>query len=180
MRRIAFAFTIALAGVGCGPREEPTAPGPPATIVLRSGDFGEGQVIPVVHTCDGADRSPGLHWDLVPPGTQSFVLIVDDPDAAGGTFTHWVHFDIPGSARQLPSGVAPGEVGTAGANGFGRAGYGGPCPPPTDRKHRYVFTLYALDLPALGLPPGAGRADVERVMQGHVLAVGRLTGLFER
>jgi Raf kinase inhibitor-like YbhB/YbcL family protein len=182
MRRIAFAFAFGFLGLaGCSPKEEAAAnSGIPATISLRSAAFTNNGVMPVEHSCDGADRSPPLQWDSVPGGTQSFVLLVDDLDAPGGAFTHWLLFDIPASVTQLPAGAPPGEVGVAAANGFGRAGYGGPCPPSTDRKHRYVFTVFALDVPRLGLAPGATRAQVEAAMQGHTLALGRLTGLFER
>lgn len=108
---------------------------------LRSEDFEEGGAIPPEFTCDGEGVSPRLSWEDVPPGTGSFALSVTDPDAPGGTFIHWLVYNIPGGVRRLDRGRLP-----AGAveveNDFGRARYGGPCPP--SGTHRYFFTLYAL------------------------------------
>src|SRR5438093_9758562 len=120
------------------------------TFTLTSPSFAEGEAIPVKHTCDGENKAPALRWEGA-PAAKSFVLIVDDPDAPGGTFTHWVLFDIPGAQRELPEGPA-GVPGVGGANDFGKNGYGGPCP-PRGAPHRYYFTLSALDVPMLNLPP---------------------------
>lgn len=147
---------------------------------LTSPSFAEGEAIPVKHTCDGANEAPQLQWQGAPEA-QSFVLIVDDPDAPGGLFTHWVLFDIPGSQRELPEGMSNvGAIGTPGTNDFTRTGYGGPCPPRGNGAHRYVFTLSALDIPTLQLPPEASRRDVEEMIKGHIVGQARLTGRYER
>jgi Raf kinase inhibitor-like YbhB/YbcL family protein len=139
--------------------------------------------IPPRCTCDGRDASPALRWSDVPDDdVKSFVLIVDDPDAPGGTFTHWVLYDLPPQARALPEGVPPRESmeggGVQGLNDFGRIGYGGPCP-PAGPAHRYRFTLFALDT-RLGLPPRKRAAEVQRAMRNHVLAEAQLVGRFQR
>ena len=151
-------------------------------LIVSSSAFQEGGVIPTEYTCEGQDVSPPLAWDEPPAGTQSLVLIVDDPDAPVGVFTHWVLFNIPSNSRdlpealptqaQLPSGAQQGK------NDFGRLGYGGPCPPP-GRPHRYRFTVYALDQP-LELTAGALKKQVLDAMQGHILAQGQLTGTYQR
>ncbi len=149
---------------------------------LRSDAFEDGGDIPVRYTCLGEDVSPGLNWSDVPAGTQSFVLIVDDPDAPFGTWVHWVAYDIPKDAAGLKEDVPKKfmlDNGTRqGFNSFRRIGYGGPCPPP-GRPHRYVFRLYALDT-VLRLGPGAGKGALTRAMRGHVLNEARLTGRFGR
>jgi len=147
---------------------------------LSSSNFAEGETIPVKHTCDGADRSPPLRWEDSPQA-QSFVLIVDDPDAPGGAFTHWVLYDIPGTQRALPEGLAPvSALGTSATNDFARMGYSGPCPPRGGGAHRYVFTLAALDTATLTLAPGASRRDVEDAMRGHVVGQAQLVGRYTR
>jgi len=145
---------------------------------LKSSAFDRDSTIPVKYTCQGDDVSPELAWGEPPEGTRSFALIVDDPDAPGGTFTHWVLADIPGDARKLDEGDS--GAGVAGRNDFGNAGYGGPCPPPGHGKHRYYFKLYALDQESLDVKRGAARADVERALDGHILGEAQLMGTFER
>ncbi|MCX2727915.1 YbhB/YbcL family Raf kinase inhibitor-like protein [Thermomicrobium sp. 4228-Ro] len=141
-----------------------------------------GGTIPAEYTCDGADGSPPLSWSDPPVGTTAFVLVVEDPDAPGGIFTHWLLYDLPAATRSLPPAVPPDGTLNSGArqgrNDFGTLGYRGPCPPP-GRPHRYVFRLYALDRPT-GLPPGAWRNDVLRALEGHVLAIGELVGTYSR
>jgi Raf kinase inhibitor-like YbhB/YbcL family protein len=134
---------------------------------LTSAAFADGGTIPVQYTCDGAGHSPPLAWNRAPEETRGFALIVHDPDAPKGDFTHWLLFDIPG----MTSGIAEGAEaeGIPGTNDFGKVGYGGPCPPPGDGPHRYLFTLYALNKNTLGLGRGANRADVEAALTGHVL-----------
>jgi Raf kinase inhibitor-like YbhB/YbcL family protein len=144
---------------------------------LFSNAFPEGGSIPPLHTCKGADVSPSLEWSGEPSGTRSFVLIVDDPDAPAGTWDHWLLYDIPAKAHTLPQGAH--SPGIAGTNSFGKAHYGGPCPPPGP-PHRYYFKLYALDKDSLGLPAGASRAEVERAIKGHVLAQAQYMGRFGR
>jgi Raf kinase inhibitor-like YbhB/YbcL family protein len=142
--------------------------------ILRSSAFGDGHEIPEGFTCDGANVAPPLAWSDPPEATRSFALIVDDPDAPGGTFTHWLVVDIPATAREL--GARP--LGRALGNDFGRPEYGGPCPPP-GRAHRYVFTLFAVDVAALSLA-GESRESLERALTGHTLATARLTGRYQR
>lgn len=142
---------------------------------LTSRDFGHNQFIPLAHTCDGRDEPPVLEWTRAPTGTRSLVLIVDDPDARGGDFTHWVQFDIPGAE----SGAVEG-AGISGRNDFHGQGWRGPCPPPNAGVHRYVFTLYALDRDRLGLEAGATREEVEEALRDHILDTATLVGRFER
>lgn len=144
--------------------------------------FPEGGMIPKKYTCDGADLSPALKWADPREGTKSFALIVDDPDAPVGTWTHWLAWNIPGSSTGIPEGVAKSETladGTRqGKNDFKRFGYGGPCPPP-GQPHRYFFKLYALGT-KLSLDAAATRNDLERAMKSHVLAEAQLMGKYGR
>lgn len=148
---------------------------------LISPVFNDQDLIPAEYTCDGDDRSPPLRWDDAPAGTQSFVLICDDPDAPGQTFVHWVVFNLPAEQQSLPAGVPTDrtlpEGGLQGKNDFGSIGYGGPCPPRG--THRYFFKLYALDR-TLALSPGATKAQVEAAIQGHILATAELVGRYQR
>jgi Raf kinase inhibitor-like YbhB/YbcL family protein len=140
--------------------------------------------IPSVHTCDGRDVAPALRWSGAPSGTKSFVLIVDDPDAPDPaapkrTYVHWVLYDIPSDATGLPDAVTSAQLpaGTReGVNDWDRTGYGGPCPPIG--RHRYFFKLSALDT-MLGDLVRARKSDVERAMQGHVLAHAELVGTYQ-
>ena len=141
--------------------------------------FENGGVIPRKFTCDGPDASPALEWSGEPAGTQSFALIVDDPDAPAGTWNHWLLWDIPAHVHALAEGFRPGTAGSSGRNDFGKPGYGGPCP-PQGAPHRYYFTLYAIDRPALGLPPDSRRADLDRALHGRVLGKAQYLGKYGR
>lgn len=143
---------------------------------LSSPAFEHGDPIPRRYTCDGEGEPPHLEWQSPPAGTRGFALVMDDPDAPGGTFTHWMLYDIPGSARELPDAMAHGR---SLRNDFGRSGYGGPCPPRGHGPHRYFFTLYAVDLADLRLH-GPGRRALEEALHGHTLATAKLMGHFER
>ncbi|MHB8418161.1 MAG: YbhB/YbcL family Raf kinase inhibitor-like protein [Myxococcales bacterium] len=145
-------------------------------IQVASASFAAGAPIPDRFSCAGADVSPELHWSAPPPGTASLALLVEDPDAPGGTFIHWVLYGLPAGTRSLREGAAP--PGGAGKNDFGRDGYGGPCPPP-GRPHHYHFELFALDR-ELDLPVGATAAELRRAMHGHILARGEVIGTFVR
>jgi Raf kinase inhibitor-like YbhB/YbcL family protein len=149
---------------------------------LKTPAFNPGADIPDTFTCDGSNISPALSWSTPPEGTQSFALIVEDPDAPGRTWIHWVLYDLPSSERELPEGVAPEDTLPSGArqgrNDFRKIGYGGPCP-PRGPAHRYYFKLYALDK-MLALPAGATRAQVDRSMRGHVLAEADVMGRYRR
>jgi Raf kinase inhibitor-like YbhB/YbcL family protein len=144
---------------------------------LSSSAFESGGDIPMKYTCDGNDVSPPLEWNGAPDGTQSFVLICDDPDAPRGTWSHWVIYNIPPNVSQLPEGAkAPGAA--EGRNDFGNTGYGGPCP-PRGPAHRYYFRLYALDT-TLDLPPGATRQQALDRIQNHIVAQAELMGRYAR
>ncbi len=151
---------------------------------LTSDAFEDGGTIPRRHTCDGEDVSPALSWEGAPDGTASFALVVHDPDAPRGDWVHWVIYDIPGHFTGLPEKLGPAErldpleEAVQGTNDFRRIGWGGPCPPP-GRRHRYVFTLHALEA-RLGLEPGSRRAEVEEAARNHILATARLTGRYGR
>jgi Raf kinase inhibitor-like YbhB/YbcL family protein len=142
--------------------------------------FSEGGGIPARFTCDGLNLSPQLNWSGSPAGTKSYVLIVDDPDAPGGTFLHWALFDIGAGTEGLVEGPAAAKLGVSGVNDFGKAAYGGPCPPRGRGSHRYFFKLNALDVPSLGLSTGATLIQVNRKMSGHVLATATIIGRYER
>ena len=151
-------------------------------LVVSSSAFQEGGEIPTKYTCEGQDVSPALTWSEPPAETRSFTLIVDDPDAPVGVFTHWVLFNLPADSRGIPEAVPTQaqlpDGSLQGKNDFGKIGYGGPCPPP-GRPHRYQFTLYALDQ-TLDLKAGASKKQALDAMQGHILAQGRLTGTYQR
>lgn len=148
------------------------------TLTLAISAFADGSMIPSQFTCEGSNVSPELQWDGAPTHTRSYALIMDDPDAPAGTFTHWVLFDIPADRSNLAEGT--GSIGVAGKNDFGRVGYGGPCPPRGHGPHRYIFTLYACDIASLKLKSGAGRREVETALRGHILAQARYVGRYER
>jgi Raf kinase inhibitor-like YbhB/YbcL family protein len=148
---------------------------------LKSSAFEEGASIPRLHTCEGKDVSPPLSWTDPSERTASFALLVEDPDAPRKTWVHWVLFDLPAAAKELPQGVPPSPQieggGVHGTNDFRRLGYGGPCPP--SGTHRYVFTLYALGK-RLGLPPGSTRDEVAAAMSGQILSQAQLIGRYSR
>lgn len=145
---------------------------------LHSSAFKHGEAIPRRYTCDGEDISPPLAWSGAPTGTRSFVLICDDPDAPVGVWDHWILFNIPATVNALPEGVAERTDGSLyGKNSWRRLDYGGPCPP--SGVHRYFFKLYALDT-ELSLKAGASKREVERAMQGHILAQAELMGTYTR
>ena len=146
-----------------------------ATMKITSSAFHEGANIPSKFTCDGSDTSPPLQIAGVPSGAKSLVLIVDDPDAPSGLFTHWLAWNIPPQTGSIAEGSAP--QGVQGANDFGKSGYRGPCPPPG--THRYSFKIFALDR-ELELRSGTKRSQVDAAMKGHVIAQGELVGRYAR
>lgn len=152
------------------------------TLLLSSPAFQAGEPIPVKHTCDGPDLSPPLTWEGAPAATRSFGLICDDPDAPGGTWVHWVLYNLPADTAALAEGVPPLPTLPNGArqgyNDFKRLGYGGPCP-PRGRAHRYFFKLYALGV-GPDLPAGATKPDLVAAMEGHILAQAELMGTYRR
>jgi Raf kinase inhibitor-like YbhB/YbcL family protein len=144
-------------------------------MTISSSAFSDGQSIPAKYTCDGSDTSPPLAFASIPAGAKSLALVVDDPDAPGGTFDHWIVWNIPLNTTTVAEGQSP--KGVAGRNGFGKDRYGGPCPP--GGEHRYFFKLYALDT-TLNLPPSSRKADVEKAMKGHILAEAQMMGRYRR
>jgi Raf kinase inhibitor-like YbhB/YbcL family protein len=143
---------------------------------LTSPAFRHGEPVPVRHTCEGEDTSPPLAWSGVPDGTTELALVVDDPDASVRAFTHWLAWGIDPAAGGLAEGeAAPRE----GRNDFGATGYRGPCPPVGRGPHRYVFTLHAVGA-AVDVPAGASRRELERALEGRVLASAELSGTFAR
>jgi len=149
---------------------------------LRSSAFASEETIPDRYTCEGADVSPPLSWSDAPEGTQAFALICEDPDAPGGTFTHWLLYNIPADRDGLPEGVETDPSLSWGANqgrnDFGNVGYGGPCP-PMGSTHRYYFRLYALD-EDLDLPPGLSRDQLLDEAEEHAVARTGLMGRYGR
>jgi Raf kinase inhibitor-like YbhB/YbcL family protein len=150
-------------------------------IAVTSAAFTEGGMIPKEYTCDGRDISPPLAWTGVPEGAKSLAIICDDPDAPVGTWVHWVLFNIPATADELPQGI-PGDKllengARHGINDFRKFGYGGPCPP--GGTHRYYFKLYALDT-ELAKEPGITKAELLKAMEGHILSEGQLMGRYAR
>lgn len=145
---------------------------------LTSPAFQNGEIIPVTLSCDGSDHSPQLDWMNPPEGTRSYALVVDDPDAPTGTFTHWILYDLPVGLTSLPEGA--NNLGKEARNDFGKPGYGGPCPPPKHGDHRYYFRLHALDVESLDVPDDATRAAFDKALEGHVLDTAELMGRFQR
>ena len=155
------------------------------SLTITSAAFAANAAIPSLYTCEGKDISPPLAWGGLPPGTRSLALIVDDPDAPDPaapkmTWVHWVLYNLPANADGLAEAIGPAALppGTQeGVNDWGRTGYGGPCPPIG--RHRYFHKLYALDtmLPELRR---ANKADLEKAMQGHVLAQVALLGTYQK
>lgn len=147
----------------------------PSTLSLTSTAFEHKASMPSKYTCDGPNTSPPLSWGGTPEGTASFALIMDDPDAPGGTWDHWIVFNISPSVH----GVAEGEEpeGMPGTSSFGSTGYGGPCPP--SGTHRYVFRMYALDRD-LDLQGGASKQEVLDAMKEHIIAQAELIGMYQR
>ena len=153
------------------------------SLTLTSDAFVSGQSIPAKYACTGRNISPALAWNDPPGGTQSFALIVDDPDAPMGSWVHWFLYNIPAEARSLREdlpvtgkNVDPEAI-FVGKNSAGKIGYDGPCPP--SGTHRYYFKLYALDT-LISLLPGATKEQVLKEMEGHILAQGELMGTFSK
>ena len=159
------------------------AQGAPMPLSLSSAAFAHQSEIPIRYTCEAQSKpelSVPLHWSGVPAGAKSLALIVDDPDAPGGTWTHWVLYDLPPAVTDLAEGMTSRALplGTReGVNSWSRIGYGGPCPPAG--RHRYVFKLYALDvvLPDLRRPTAE---QLEQAMEGHIRAHAELIGTYQQ
>jgi len=149
-------------------------------MTVTSPAFGDGETIPLRHTCDGEGISPPLSLSEVPDETASFAVIMDDPDAPGGTYTHWVLYRLPGRNRFIAEDQDRngGDGALQGTNSSGKTGYLGPCP-PRGKEHHYVFRVYALDR-SPALEAGATRAKLKSAMKGHIVGYGELVGLYRR
>ena len=149
---------------------------------LTSTVFEHEKPLPKKYTADGENISPPLAWTDVPDDTKCYALFMEDPDAPGGNFVHWLLYDLPHTAMGLPENVIKQpkthDGAVQGLNDFGNYGYGGPAPPPP-AEHRYVFELLALDAPT-GLAPGANRRDMQKATEGHVLGIAILTARYKR
>lgn len=143
---------------------------------ITSSAFSHNQTIPQKYTCDGEDLSPPLQFGEVPEDAQSLVLIVDDPDAPAKTWVHWTVFNMDPTTNEVSENSVP-NGGVEAMTDFGRQGYGGPCPP--SGTHRYFFKLYALDT-KLALSSNADKKEIEEAMQGHILGLAELIGLYRR
>jgi Raf kinase inhibitor-like YbhB/YbcL family protein len=144
-------------------------------ITLTSPAFLNGQIMPRQFTCDGDNMPPPLNWSPGPGATRSFALTMEDQDAPGGRFTHWVLYDIPALERQWPGDGSGKTI----RNSFGSSGYGGPCPPAGDRPHRYVFTIHAVDVRYLELV-GESVENLRAALVAHSIASGQLIGRYGR
>lgn len=176
-------LVIAVSAVtGCHGAQQPEFGAGSPALQLTTAAFNNNGRIPAAFTCDGANTSPTLAWSEPSAATKSFALIFDDSNAPGGTFVHWVIYGLPASARSLPAAVPKqGQLpdgSRQGRNDFGDTGYGGPCP-PGHSEHHYRFVLYAADT-VLTLPAGATKQQLEDALRGHVVARGRLVGLYRR
>jgi Raf kinase inhibitor-like YbhB/YbcL family protein len=149
---------------------------------LSSSSFDADGDIPAKYSCDGANASPALAWTNAPAATQSFALIMDDPDVPAKTVVHWLIYDIPGGTRSLPEGVPTkkklADDSEQGQNVRKKNGYTGPCPEKGGTSHHYFFKLYALDAKT-GLKPNAKKEELEAAMKGHILAQAQVIGRFK-
>jgi Raf kinase inhibitor-like YbhB/YbcL family protein len=191
MRTGASAFIIlsSLVLLSCSTGPKAVAPEPPpkqtpdrkSEITLVSAAFKEGQPIPRQYTCDGVNISTPLEWSGAPKTAKTIAIVADDPDAPAGTWAHWVLYNLPAENIGLVENVPATETlkagGFQGKNDFGKIGYGGPCPP--SGTHRYFFKVYAVDA-ELPLKAGATKAELEKALEGHVLAQGQLIGTYSR
>jgi Raf kinase inhibitor-like YbhB/YbcL family protein len=144
------------------------------TLTIKSPSFLHNSLIPRKYSCDGEDSNPPITIEGVPKESKSLALVVDDPDAASGTFDHWVVWNIPASTTQIDEHSIPG---TEGLNSARQKGFMGPC--PLSGIHRYFFKVYALDT-ELKLGAKSTKRDLEKAIQGHILAEGELIGLYHR
>lgn len=196
MKRPALYIIIGIVIIGgalllAGRTQKPQAPAPqPAPAInpptnnkvtstpmqLTSSAFNNGEPLPMEYSCDGSGEAPPLSADNIPPKAQTLALILEDPDAPNGTFTHWIVWNLPPSAKTITASNLP-KGAEQGMNDFGKVGYGAPCPP--SGSHRYTFTLFALDEP-LDLKSGTKAARFKQALTGHVLEEATLTGYYQR
>jgi Raf kinase inhibitor-like YbhB/YbcL family protein len=151
----------------------------PASLTVSSGAFSADSPIPTDNTCDGVNQSPQLSWTAVPTTVKSIAVVVDDPDAPSGTFTHWIVWNIKPEMRLLGPGGGGGlGGGQQGTNDMDKVGYSGPCP-PKGKVHHYRFTVYGLDTTTLNLRASDRRPDLNRAINNHILAQGTLVGTYQ-
>jgi Raf kinase inhibitor-like YbhB/YbcL family protein len=155
-----------------------------AQMTFTSSDFTNNSRLPKDLTREGANKSPAFQWSNIPDGTLSFALTCTDPDAPGGTFVHWIIFNVPAQSSSLKSEIAQSATlsdgSCQGQNDFGTIGYDGACPPVGHGTHRYIFTLYALDT-KLSLPAGTTiYKQLTEAMSGHILESATYTGTYSR
>lgn len=173
MQKLLSAVILGTLLIGC---TQSATPQSLMTFQLTSPAFTNGEKIPALYTCDGEDRIPDLVWSDAPQNTQSFALIMDDPDAPMGTWVHWVIYNLPSGTTKITNGALP-EGAMEGMNSWDKTAYGGPCPP--SGTHRYIFHLYALDT-MLDLLTSGTKEELEQAMQNHVLAQTELIGVYQR
>jgi Raf kinase inhibitor-like YbhB/YbcL family protein len=152
-------------------------------LTINSPAFAADQKMPKQFSRDGGNMSPPVEWRGAPAGTQSYALIVEDPDAPSGTFMHWGAYDIPANTQRLSEGAGSTGDGASlqmAVNDFGNASYDGPQPPPGHGTHHYHFRLFALDVPTLDMPPDAAIEDVLEAAEDHALEEADYVGTFER
>ena len=174
LRLLVLLLTAGLAAGGCGGSDPEVSTSVATSIAVSSEAFAPGGDIPASFTCDGENVSPPLAWSGA--SAQAWALVVDDPDAPGGTYVHWVVVDIPASTTSVATHAVPAG-GVQVENSAEKASYAGPCPP--SGEHRYRFTVYALDAPT-GLAAGAGLDDALDAISAHAVSRGRLTGTYAR
>ena len=181
---ITILFSLALAGCSTGPRPLPPAqqsPDQKSEIQVTSVAFQQGQPIPRQYTCAGVNISPPLEWSGLPKTARTIAIVVNDPDAPGGSWIHWVLYNVPadniGFVENVPVSETLKAGGFQGKNDFGKIGYGGPCPP--SGTHRYFFKLYAVDA-ELPLKADATWPELEKALDDHVVGQGQLMGTYQR
>ncbi|MGZ0147496.1 YbhB/YbcL family Raf kinase inhibitor-like protein [Kribbella sp. WER1] len=176
MRRLLVWAAVLLSAAACGggPGKEPSVV-TPISMTVTSTAFRDGGAIPRRYTCDGAGTSPPLAWTGTPADAKALAIVVDDPDAPNGTFTHWVVLDLAPDTTSLTEGAAP--AGKQADNSAGKPSYFGPCPP--SGTHHYRFTVYALSK-ATNLPAGTKLADALKAIDSNAIARGRLTATYKR
>ncbi len=171
-------LVILLSACSITPASTLTAPPNALIMHLTSPAFADNQPIPAEYSCQGSNHSPELNWEGIPVDTQSLALILEDPDAPGGTFVHWVLANLPATEKGLSAGQASPAGAVQGMNSSGRSGYTGPCP-PAGKAHHYIFTLYAVDQ-VLTLDAAPDKAGLLAALEGHILATGQLVGTYQR
>ncbi len=170
---IGLLIVSSVSGVALGETTSKGAARRPATLEVSSTAFKNNEAIPGEYTCDGAQLAPPLSWSKVPAGTRSIAILVEDPDAPKGTFTHWLVTGIPPATASISKELPHGAVESK--NDAGKTGYVGPCPP--SGTHRYEFRVYALDI---ALPKAMSRTEFLKAAEGHTLAMGQLVGTYAR